>query len=285
MSDATMKHYEVRLESPADSHARIVKLTAESQDAAVALAEDREREFCATQLADDYFHLLERAGGHRDQDGRIRGLTGHQKAQYQAHTTDRPYAVAAAGVQKFDPIWSLVDRAKALQDDPEEWQRVLTALRDAGIPLAAVTGTLYGLTAQKLIDGSGVSGTAIAWTSDTIKVALTTSTYTPAQDTDAFFSDVTNEITGTGYTAGGATLASKTSTYDTASNQIRLDAADTTWTSSTLTARIAVVYKSTGTSTTSPVYGWVDFGADETTSSGTLTITWASTGICVYDVT
>jgi hypothetical protein len=145
----------------------------------------------------------------------------------------------------------------------------------------AVTATLYGLTAQKEIDGSG----AINWTSDTIKVALCTSSYVPNQDTHDFFNDVTNEVTGTGYTAGGASLASKTSTYDTASDQVRLDAADTSWTTSTITARFAVVYKSTGTASTSPLIGWVDFGADVSTTAGTFQITWDPTGVVVYDVT
>jgi hypothetical protein len=145
----------------------------------------------------------------------------------------------------------------------------------------AVTATLFGLTAQKEIDGSG----AINWTSDTIKVALCTSSYVPNQDTHDFFNDVTNEVTGTGYTAGGASLASKTSTYDTASDQVRLDAADTSWTTSTITARFAVVYKSTGTASTSPLIGWVDFGADVSTTAGTFQITWDPTGVVVYDVT
>jgi hypothetical protein len=145
----------------------------------------------------------------------------------------------------------------------------------------AVTASLFGLTAQKMLDGSG----AINWSSDTIKVALTTSAYTPNQDTHDFFDDVTNEITGTGYSAGGVALASKTSTYDTTTDQIRLDAADTTWTTSTLTARRAVIYKSTGTPATSALIGWVDFGADVSTTAGTFQITWDATGIINYDVT
>ena len=44
---------------------------------------------------------------------------------------------------------------------------------------------------------------------DTIKVLLVTSAYTPDQDTHTKHSDVTNEVSGTGYTAGGATLANK----------------------------------------------------------------------------
>lgn len=116
--------------------------------------------------------------------------------------------------------------------------------------------------------------------SDTIKVALLTSSYTPDQDAHDYFNDVsTYEVTGTGYTAGGITLASKTATYDSGTNVIVLDAADVTWSSSTITARYAVVYDSTGTSSTSALIGYVDFGSDQSSTNGNFTITWDSTGI------
>jgi hypothetical protein len=116
--------------------------------------------------------------------------------------------------------------------------------------------------------------------SDTIKVALLSSSYTPDQDAHDYFNDVSSyEVTGTGYTTGGATLASKTVTYDSANNVIILDAADTTWASSTITARYAVVYDSTGTASTSALIGYVDFGSDQSSTNGNFTITWDSTGI------
>jgi hypothetical protein len=115
---------------------------------------------------------------------------------------------------------------------------------------------------------------------DTIKVALLSSSYTPDQDAHDYFNDVsTYEVSGTGYTAGGNTLASKTATYDSANNVIVLDAADTTWASSTITARYAVVYDATGTSSTSALIGYVDFGSDQSSTNGNFTITWDSTGI------
>lgn len=137
----------------------------------------------------------------------------------------------------------------------------------------AVTAKLYGTALGALAAGS------INWPSDTIKVALTTSTYTPDQDAHDFFNDVTNEVTGTGYTAGGATLASKTSTYTSGTNTQAIDAADVTWSTSTITARYAVIYKSTGTASTSPLIGYVDFGADVISSAGNFTITWDAAGI------
>lgn len=120
----------------------------------------------------------------------------------------------------------------------------------------------------------------VDYDTDTIKVALLTSSYTPDQDAHDYFNDVsTYEVSGTGYTAGGNTLASKTATYDSGTNVIVLDAADTTWASSTITARYAVVYDSTGTSSTSALIGFVDFGSDQSSTNGNFTITWDSTGI------
>lgn len=144
----------------------------------------------------------------------------------------------------------------------------------------AVTAKWFGLSPRDQYGGTAGSTTPVNWINDTIKVALTTSSYVVDQDVHDFFNDVTNELaTAGGYTAGGASLGSKTCTYDTASNETRLDAADTAWTSATFTARLAVVYKSTGTGSTSPLVSYVDFGGDETVSSGTFTIQWDATGV------
>ena len=118
----------------------------------------------------------------------------------------------------------------------------------------------------------------VDWTGDTIKVALATSSYTPDQDAHDFYDDLTNEVAnGSGYTTGGATLGSKSTSYDSASNETRLIAAASSWTTASFTARYAVVYKDTGVAGTSPLLGYVDFGGDETVSSGTFTITWDAT--------
>lgn len=119
----------------------------------------------------------------------------------------------------------------------------------------------------------------INWSADTIKVMLCTSVYVPNQDTDVY-KDVVNptEAVGTGYTAGGATLATKTITYDGVTNVITLDAADVTWASSTITARYAVIYDDTPVSN-KPLLGYVDFGADQSSSNGNFTIAWDAAGI------
>lgn len=121
----------------------------------------------------------------------------------------------------------------------------------------------------------------IDWDTDTIKVALLTNAYTPDQDAHNYLDDVVaNEVSGTGYTAGGNTLANKTNTYNAGTNVIVLDADDTTWSSSTITARYAVVYDATpATNATKPLIGYVDFGSDQSSSNGNFTITWDATGI------
>jgi hypothetical protein len=121
----------------------------------------------------------------------------------------------------------------------------------------------------------------VDWNSDTIKIALLSNSYTPDQDAHDYFDDVASfEVTGTGYTAGGNTLANATNSYNSATNVIILDADDVTWSSSTITARYAVVYDaSPATNATRPLIGYVDFGSDQSSSNGNFTITWDSTGI------
>ena len=121
----------------------------------------------------------------------------------------------------------------------------------------------------------------VDWDSDTIKVALLNNTYTPDQDAHNYYDDVVAyEVTGTGYSAGGLTLANKTNTYNSGTNVIILDADDLTWASSTITARYAVVYDSdAATNATRPLIGYVDFGSDQSSTNGNFTITWDSTGI------
>jgi hypothetical protein len=183
--------------------------------------------------------------------------------------------------------------------------------------------------------------------SNTLNCALLTSSYTPAL-THTAFADLTNEVTGTGYSAGGATVANVTLTTTAANswattwaagtayvvgNIVRptsgntwlymcvvagtshatteptwrtvfgynnastdngvvwcpvgksatvFDADDSTWASSTITARYAVLYKSgSGVGVTSPLIAYQDFGSDKVSTGGTFAVTWPSQGIDV----
>ena len=106
---------------------------------------------------------------------------------------------------------------------------------------------------------------------DTFKVALVTSTYTPDKDSHEHFDDITNEVSGTGYSAGGETVTG-TLTLDTANDKLTLEFASTSWTSATITARAAVYYSSTGTASTSTLIAYNDFGSDVAVTAGTLAL-------------
>ena len=144
----------------------------------------------------------------------------------------------------------------------------------------AVTAFLYGSAPAKLANKE------IDWDTDTVKVALLDNTHTPAQDTHDYFDDVSaDEVSGTGYTAGGATLANKSVGYTAGTNVTKFDADDVSWGSSTITARYAVLYVDTGgASSTDPLIGYVDFGEDVSSSSGTFSITWDAAGIFTVTV-
>lgn len=121
----------------------------------------------------------------------------------------------------------------------------------------------------------------IDWDSDTIRVMLVTSAYTPNQDGHDYVDDVrANEVVGTGYTAGGAALASKTATYDAATNTVKFDAADVTWAGSTITARYAVVYNDAGaTDAQKPLIAYFDFTTDRASSNGEFIVRWGADGV------
>lgn len=146
----------------------------------------------------------------------------------------------------------------------------------------AVTAKAYGLFFQSLANKE------VDFNSDVIKCMLTTATYTPAQDTHQYKSDVTNEVTGTGYTAGGATLASPSITYTAGTNVLMLDAGDATWTSSTITLPAngsAVVYDSSpATDATRPLICYQTTDTQVASTSGTFSVQFDAAGIVAITV-
>jgi hypothetical protein len=104
-------------------------------------------------------------------------------------------------------------------------------------------------------------------TSQVFKVALYTSSATLSAATTAY--SATNEVSGTGYVAGGNTLTISTNPT-TSGTTAYLDFADTTWVSATITARGALVYLANGG--TNPAIAVLDFGADKTSTAGDFTI-------------
>ena len=102
-----------------------------------------------------------------------------------------------------------------------------------------------------------------------VKCALTSS-YTPNKD-HAFWSDVTGEASGTGYTAGG-TVVTATVTDDDANDRTDIVLGDASWSSSTITASGAVYYVDTGVAGTSWLIMFNDFGSGQSSTAGTFTV-------------
>lgn len=114
---------------------------------------------------------------------------------------------------------------------------------------------------------------------DTIKAALVTSGYAFNADTHEYFSDITNEVTGDGYTAGGNTILGIVVSIDTANDLAYADATDAVWDGLTTTFRGIVIYKDTGTPTTSPLICFMDYKSDQTADNDDTTLQWQSDGI------
>jgi len=106
---------------------------------------------------------------------------------------------------------------------------------------------------------------------DTLKIALYTSSASLGAGTTAY--TTSNEISGTGYSAGGETLTS--TTVSTTGTTAFFDADDPTWTSASFTARGALIYNSTNGDKAIAV---LNFGGDFTVSSGTFRIVFPAAG-------
>lgn len=127
--------------------------------------------------------------------------------------------------------------------------------------------------ARNLALGRHVFGT------DTAKVLLVSSIPSEA-NLDAWVSraDVTNEITGTGYTAGGVAQAYTLDALDTTNNRQPITMTNITngWTSATFSAVGAIIYKNSGTAATDYLIDFIDFGGTVSCSSGSYSITYST---------
>jgi|TARA_R100000049_G_C1876699_1_gene34506 hypothetical protein len=146
--------------------------------------------------------------------------------------------------------------------------------------MAVTASGLFVLTFRDILDSTQM---AVDTGSDTFKCAMITNSSTPNFETHDHWSDLSgNEVSGTGYTAGGAALTSIT--LGNASGTLKFDAADTSWTTATISsARAAVIYDDTLAN--DPLICLVNFGADYASSAGTFQITWNASGIWTIDLT
>lgn len=100
---------------------------------------------------------------------------------------------------------------------------------------------------------------------NTFKIALYTSSATLGAATTAY--SATDEVSGTGYTAGGNTLTSVTPT--SSGTTAYVDFADTTWENATITANGALIYNANSSNASCVVLA---FGSDKTSSNGSFSI-------------
>jgi hypothetical protein len=118
---------------------------------------------------------------------------------------------------------------------------------------------------------------AVDFDSDTFYALLVTSSYTPNKDTHTRRSDVTNEVTGTGYTAGGAATVATVAAVDTTNDRVDVSFGDVNWSTATITARAAVIYKRRGgASSADELIAYVDFTTDKTSTAGTFSLSFTT---------
>ena len=141
----------------------------------------------------------------------------------------------------------------------------------------AVTISLYNHTAQLFASGANLAA-------DTYKVKLYASATFNAANTTLASITGTEATTGTGYTAGGQTLAGVAVTTVT-TNDAKFDANDVTWTASggSITAAYAVIYNDTDAN--DPPIAFIDFDGSQSAGDGTdFKIVWNANGIFTFTV-
>ena len=124
---------------------------------------------------------------------------------------------------------------------------------------------------HNLTNGSGGGTSTTTGSGNTFKIALFTSSASLGAGTTAY--STSNEVSGTNYSAGGNTLTNVTPT--TSSTTALTDFADTTWSSSTITARGALIYNSSTTAgSANRAVLVLNFSSDKTSTAGDFTITF-----------
>ena len=107
----------------------------------------------------------------------------------------------------------------------------------------------------------------------TVKAMLSNSTYVPNVDTHDYKDDVTNEVTGTNWAAGGVTVANPVVTVTGASNRVSFGCDDISVATVTLTGgRVLTLYDNIGggTDASRPIIGSITYDSDLSPNAGTL---------------
>ena len=133
----------------------------------------------------------------------------------------------------------------------------------------AITQAMCTSFKVEILNGIHAFGTTVvrgSTTADTMYLALYTSSATLDATTTAY--TASNEVSGTGYVAAGQALTAVAPT--SSGTTAFLDFNDETWTSSTITARGALIYNDTQAG--DPAVAVLDFGGDKTSTAGDFTV-------------
>lgn len=150
--------------------------------------------------------------------------------------------------------------------------------------MAVTAAGLYGLTLEKFMNATAMPTSGLE-SETAVKVLMVTDSEVPNFDTHDFRNDITAEVTGTGYSAGGVVLTSTELTL--ASGVLTYDAADPSWASSTIANAMAAVgyFARGGASSADELVFLADFVTAASSSSGTFAIQWNASGIFTVDYT
>lgn len=148
--------------------------------------------------------------------------------------------------------------------------------------MPSVTFNLYDKFREGCFDGNEINFESPG--GNGIKCAVVTGSYTPDQNLHDFWNDVSaNEVSGTGYTAGGNVMSNGTVTVN-GSGLVTVDIDDpATWSENGAgfsNGRRAIIYHDTGTASTSRIIGYSnDFGSDQGNANGDFSVAVNASGL------
>ena len=149
--------------------------------------------------------------------------------------------------------------------------------------MPTATGKLYGNGLLFLLNG------AVPWGTDDLFIGLARTAYTVDIDLHDFWNDVNalDEITGTGWPAGGVQADGEALSLVTANNDVELDITDEVTAAVTLTdAKHVILYSRTPvTDATRELVGYATMDTALAPQGGTLTLDFATTGFVLIDYT
>jgi hypothetical protein len=143
--------------------------------------------------------------------------------------------------------------------------------------MAWTASGLYYTTLRDILDTTQL---AVNLDLTTNQIAMYNNTETPNYDTETAYV-ATNEVSGTGYTAGGQDVVNPV--FSVTSGTLKFDLDDQVWASISVTAYGAKMYAE-ALATDNLIVG-VNFGGAFTSTAGTFTIQWAAGGVFTIDLT